>query len=235
MKFNISAFTHVGTMRKSNQDNILVNGLILNKGELHLTGQNECICYVADGVGGNNAGEFASHFILEKLKSETDFNSPEIDRKLHEINELLLTESHAKNELTGTATTLTGLIITDSTFKVIHAGDSKLWLLRDDMFFQITNDQVFNEAEVNSAISSYFGGNENYLKLDDEISIHESLPDDIFLICSDGLYKSLNHKIVKSILKAEKELVTKSKKILEDCLLTGAEDNFSVILINQTL
>ena len=107
--------------------------------------------------------------------------------------------------------------------------------MRNDMFFQITKDQVLDESEKNSSITSYFGGKENYLRLDNEVSIHESMPDDIFLICSDGLYKSLNQKIVKSILKAEKDLETKAKKILENCLQSGAEDNTSVILINQTI
>jgi len=235
MKFNISAFTHVGTVRESNQDNILVNGQVLNEGEVHLSEQEQCVCFVADGVGGNKAGDFASNFVLQKLKSETDFSSPNIEQSLQKINAELLSTSSANNELTGTATTLTGLAINEKTFRVLHAGDSQLWLMRNDMFFQITKDQVLDESEKNSSITSYFGGKENYLRLDNEVSIHESMPDDIFLICSDGLYKSLNQKIVKSILKAEKDLETKAKKILENCLQSGAEDNTSVILINQTI
>ena len=199
MKFNISAFTHVGTVRESNQDNILVNGQVLNEGEVHLSEQDQCVCFVADGVGGNKAGDFASHFVLEKLKSETDFSFPNIENALQKINEELLSTSRTNNELTGTATTLTGLAINENIFQVLHAGDSQMWLMRNDMFFQITKDQVLDESEKNSSITSYFGGKENFLRLDNEVSIHESMPDDIFLICSDGLFKSLNQKIVKSI------------------------------------
>lgn len=235
MKFNISAFTHIGTVRESNQDNILVNGQVLNEGEVHLSEQDQCVCFVADGVGGNKAGDFASHFVLEKLKSETDFSFPNIENALQKINEELLSTSRVNNELTGTATTLTGLAIKENIFQVLHAGDSQMWLMRNDMFFQITKDQVLDESEKNSSITSYFGGKENYLRLDNEVSIHESMSDDIFLICSDGLFKSLNQKIVKSILKAEKDLETKANKILENCLQSGAEDNTSVILINQTI
>jgi protein phosphatase len=233
MKFNISAFTHVGTVRNSNQDYILVNGHLINEGEVHLIEKEHCVCFLADGVGGNKAGGFASHYVLEKIKSNIDFNSSNIKQSLQKINQQLLQESQSNNQIKGTATTLTGLIITDNNFRVLHAGDSQLWLYRNDMFFQVTKDQVRNESEKNSPITSYFGGNDNYLQLDSEFSIHESIPDDIFLICSDGLYKSLNQKIVKSILKAEKDLKTKAEKILENCLHTGAEDNTSVILINQ--
>ncbi len=235
MTFNISAFTHVGTVRESNQDNILVNGQILNEGEVHLSQQDQCVCFVADGVGGNKAGEFASYFVLKKLKSEANFGYPDIEQSLQKINEELLSVSKAEDGLAGTATTLTGLIIKDDIFQILHAGDSQMWLMRNDMFFQVTKDHVLDEAETNSPITSYFGGYDNYLRIDNEIFIQESIPDDIFLICSDGLFKSLNYKIVKSILKVEKGLETKVKKILENCLQTGAEDNTSVILIHQII
>ena len=234
LNFDISAFTNVGTVRNTNQDHILVNGQILNAGEVHLIDQENCFCFVADGVGGNKAGDFASRFILDKLRLISDFNSPNIDDILHRINEDLISISKSDNTLTGTATTLTGLVIGDDFFKIIHSSDSQLWLMRNDMFFKITQDQVLDETVKNSPITSYFGGIDNYLKLDSDISIHESLIDDLFLICSDGLFKSLNHKIVKSILKADKNLETKAKKILENCLHAGAEDNISVILIHQT-
>lgn len=234
MKFNISAFTHVGTVRESNQDNILVNGQLLNEGEVHLIEQNYSFCFVADGVGGNKAGDFASHFVLEKLKSVPDFNSQNVEQLLQGINELLIAESKANNEIKGTATTLTGLVAGENHFQIIHAGDTQMWLMRNDMFFQITKDQVLDESEKNSSITSYFGGHDNYLKLDSEISIYETLAGDLFLICSDGLFKSLNQKTVKSILQADKDIATKAKRILENCLQSGAEDNTSIILIYQT-
>ncbi len=233
MKFNISGFTHVGTVRESNQDNILVNGQLLNEGEIHLTEQENCFCFVADGVGGNKAGDFASHFVLEKLKSVPDFNFPNVEQLLQQINEQLLLQSKGNDEIKGTATTLTGLVASENNFQIIHAGDSQMWLMRNDMFFQITKDHVLDESEKNSSITSYFGGLDNYLKLDKDITIHETLLGDVFLICSDGLFKSLNQKIIKSILKADKGLETKSNKILENCLQAGAEDNTSVIIIQQ--
>jgi len=233
MNFNISAFTHVGTVRESNQDHILVNGKLMNEGEIHLENQVKCFCFVADGVGGNKAGDFASFFVLEKLKFVLDFSFPDIKETLQKINEKLLLTSSANIELMGSATTLTGLAIEESTFQILHVGDSQIWLLRNDMFFQITKDQVLDDSIKNSPITSYFGGFENNLNLYQNNSIHETYVGDIFMICSDGLFKSLNHKIIKSILKADKDLETKANKILENCLHAGAEDNTSVIIIQQ--
>ncbi len=234
MEFNISAFTHPGTSYEFNEDNILVNGQILNNGEVHLIDQNNCFCFVADGVGGNKAGSFASQFVLANLIKEYDYSSEKFDQSLQLINNKLINESKANDKTKGSATTLTGLISDENNFKIIHAGDSQMWLLRNKMFFQITNDQVLDETEKNSSIKSYFGGFENYLKFDKNIFVHENLVGDVFLICSDGLLKSLNQKILKSILMADKDLQIKAKKILKNCLQIGAVDNISLILIHQT-
>lgn len=234
IKFNISAFTHIGTIRDSNQDHILVNGQLLNEGEVHLIEQEKCFCFVADGVGGNKGGDFASYFVLNRIKAELDKLLIDAVQILKNINNKLIEDTSNDIKLKGCCTTLTGLLVQNDLFKIIHAGDSEIWLMRNDMFFKITNDQVLDETQKNSPITSYFGGIDNYLKLDSDISIHESLIDDLFLICSDGLFKSLNQKIVKSILKADKDLETKAKKILDNCLNAGAEDNISVILIQQT-
>lgn len=235
MKFNISAFTHIGTVRELNQDNILVNGHLLNKGEVHLLEQDKCFCFVADGVGGNKGGDFASNFVLERIKAEQDKLLNDAEQFLKNINYKLIEDTSDDIRLKGCATTLTGLLVQNDFFKIIHAGDSEIWIVRNDMFFKITKDQVLDETEKNSPITSYFGGDDNYLKLDSEIYIHESLNKDLFLICSDGLFKSLNHKIVKSILKADKDLETRAKIILENCLNYGADDNISVILVQQIM
>lgn len=233
-KFDISAFTHVGTVRETNQDSILVNGHLLNKGEVHLSGQEGCFCFVADGVGGAKGGDFASWFVLENIAAGQDKLLMDAEQTLTAINYRLIDETIHDINLQGCCTTLSGLLITNNHFKIIHAGDSEIWLLRNDMFFKITRDHVLDETVKNSPITSYFGGLDNYLRLDFETSIHDSLADDLFLICSDGLFKSINLKIVKSILKSQKDLAPKAEKILENCLLVGAEDNISVILIQQT-
>lgn len=86
MKFNISGFTHIGNIRKSNQDRILVNGTLLSAGEIHLTEQDYCSCFVADGVGGNNAGEFASNYVLSEISKLID-NFPLLSKEL--INKII--------------------------------------------------------------------------------------------------------------------------------------------------
>jgi protein phosphatase len=232
MKFNISAFTDIGTIRDINQDSILVNNQFSNKGFINLRNELFISCFVADGVGGNRAGEFASKFILEKLIDIDLHTILTKDNYFDRVNDDLIAYTKLNNNLTGSASTLSGIIYSNSILKIIHTGDSEVWLLRNDSFIKLTNDQVLNTQIQNSPITSYFGGIENYLTLDKDIFLDDINVNDKFLICSDGLFKVLNQKQVKSIINAEKDLADKTQKILQSAIQNNAEDNVSVILID---
>jgi protein phosphatase len=232
MKFNISAFTDIGTLRKKNQDSILVNNQFTNEGFINLSNEAFISCFVADGVGGNRAGEFASKFILEKLINMDLDSILTEDNYFSQINDELIALSQQNINLTGTATTLSGIVYFNSKLKIVHSGDSEVWLLRNDSFIKLTNDQVLNTQIQNSPITSYFGGNESYLTLDKDIFLDDINVNDKIVICSDGLFKTLNQKQVKSIINADKALAEKTKKILQSALQNNAEDNLSVILID---
>lgn len=233
--FNISAFTHIGTVRSVNQDRILANQNIIDDGQLNLLNQQHAISFVADGVGGNKAGEYASQFVLNNIKTNTGLLEENPIYFLNEINERLISETKNNIDTIGAATTLSGIYFKDDDIQILHAGDSEIWLLRNDIFFKLTNDQIFDEFQNNSPLISYFGGKENCLNIESQSSISELADNDIFLICSDGLFKSINYKIAESILKADKALSEKLDKILKNCLSAGMEDNTSVILIESKL
>lgn len=229
--FNISAFTDIGTVRSINQDRILVNNIIIEKGILNLLEQKHAICFVADGVGGNKAGEYAAQFVLESINNNKELLENNAEVFLNDVNDKLILTTKNDIDKNGAATTLSGLYIIDNKIKILHVGDSEIWLLRNDIFFKLTNDQVFDEYTKNSPLTSYFGGKEDSLSLDSQKTILELMDNDIFLICSDGLFKSIKHKIVESILKSDKKISAKSDKILENCLLEGMVDNTSIILL----
>jgi protein phosphatase len=218
-------------LRNTNEDCILVNGTLLFDGSIHLTYEQTCFCFVADGVGGNNAGEFASRFVLEQLKEVFDNGHDDLEKRLHHVNTELLSVSSTDLCLKGAATTLSGIIINDSKFQIIHAGDSQIWLLRDDSFFQITIDHVEDDSVENSSITNYFGGLSDHLHFDAIANVIDPSPDDIFLICTDGIFKSMKSRIVKSILSSDKDIAEKSEQLMLNCLLHGADDNISAIIV----
>lgn len=240
-RYDISGFTNIGTVRQVNQDRILVNGKLLLDGAYHLSNQPFCHCFVADGVGGNNSGEFAAEFVLKELNEEPFYKMSEwINdsyledhlKKLDKINEHLLEATSKDPDLRGSATTLTGLVISADFFFIVHTGDSQIWLNRNNMFFKLTHDQVMNEMEENSPITSFFGGYENSLNIHLDTESFETQNGDTLVICSDGLFKSLKPKTVKEIIITSENTRTASLSILNHCLSSGSEDNISAILIN---
>ncbi len=236
MKFNISAFTHIGTKRQINQDRILVNNKILNDGFYSLDNQTSCFCFVADGIGGGLAGEIASQFVLDAiLKQRESFQKLDeefIEKELHSINNELITFAGSKPEYLGTGTTLTGLItLEDTSYLTIQAGDSEMWVLRDGLFFQITESQVFDDSEPGSPLISYFGGKEAKLELSLTSSLREIRQHDLIIISSDGLLNAIAPKQLKAILSNTQSLKEKSEFILNQVLKTGANDNISCILV----
>ena len=237
MKFNIAAFTHIGTVRSVNQDRILVNDKLLQDGTHRLDDQPFCYCFVADGIGGSSHGEIASQFVLEKiydlkqkmLVSDTD----EIHQILLAINFDLLGFSGTDVSIKGTGTTLTGLMIDEMGENLaIHAGDSELWAFKNHLLFKLTDDQVFDDSEPGSPLISYFGGFENHLNLNVNSSMIRKINDrDIFIVCSDGFFNSLTPKNVREVLLDRHSLYDKSNILLDKALTRGSNDNISCILI----
>ena len=233
MNFNIAAFTNKGTIRTINQDRILANGTLVDEGLLSLENQSNCICFVADGVGGNKKGEFASQFVLDALKDNFCGDLEELTKRLRVINADLIETTKKEASIEGSATTLTGLFIDSDTFYVFHSGDSELWYLRNNMFSKATTDQTADES-VNSPITSYFGGFEDNLTPEIGISLDSSEDNDCYLLCSDGLFKSLSFEVVKRVLQESNSVSEKTNILLNLALSNGAPDNISIILIQRS-
>jgi protein phosphatase len=235
MTYNISAFTHKGTgIYESNEDRVLINGWLLDDGEYTLKNVDSLTCFVADGVGGKQGGSHAAEFVLTKIKNiEPDrFNG--FVEILKSINLELIDSTSNIPSLKGCACTLSGIISTPELTDFYHIGDTELWLLRDDMFMKITKDEVLNEDNWRSPITNYFGGDENNLEIDTDWVKPDILPKDLYMMCSDGLFKSLNVKLIKPILASDKTLEEKILKLKENTLSLGSDDNVSVVLIEVT-
>ena len=235
MNFNITGFSHKGTERKINQDRILVQNSIYEYGIYNLLNQDHCFCFIADGIGGGPSGEKAAQYVLEqindKLIRKINYDNKSLSEIFNSININLFNKGKRNFEYLGSGSTLVGLIINNNYFKVINAGDSQLWLLRNNIMTKLTEDQVLNSQQENSPITSYFGGNNQNLKLDFNTVLRNIKTSDILILTSDGLLKSLTIKQVKSILSNSKTLIDKTKFILEKTLQIGAEDNISCIFI----
>ncbi len=130
---DVGYYTLVGRVRDHNEDSLKVDrdlGLFI----------------VADGMGGHNAGERASHLAVEVLHEfvaeHTDeaIGAAELTRAFQQANTAIYEESIQHAERSGMGTTLTALLLVGGDYRVAHVGDSRAWLIRDGVSRQITDD-----------------------------------------------------------------------------------------------
>ncbi|MDD5361374.1 MAG: protein phosphatase 2C domain-containing protein [Ignavibacteria bacterium] len=238
MELEIAGFTIIGKCRKLNQDRISANNVIISDGFAFLEKINSTHCFLADGVGGSNAGEVCSQILMQYCNEEflntSDLSKENIIKKCKQINAKILNVAKEKEEYFGMASTLAAIIIQNDNHCIFNAGDSPIWVLRGQSFFQISKSHVLEENENNSPITSYFGGKTDNLEIFFANSLREILNNDLFLMCSDGLLKEMSTKEIKNILKQDMPIKDKMKMLCHKSFEKSAEDNISAILIAIT-
>lgn len=251
----ISALTHIGTKRQTQQDAILVNGNLLTDGMLTLENQEVVTCFVADGVAGSTDGAFASRYILGQI-SEIVFDDDWMLNvsKLQKINQRL-NRLNAENGA-NSASTLCGIIYNGKDLQIFQTGDCELYLLRGDHFIPLAS--VHNESvenikkkypgisleqayeKANNTITSFFGSQTPHLRFDLDWqrriklpAVNGVQPNDKIIICSDGLFKSISKGELLTIIEEHGDKHKMLVTILKKSKNNGAIDNVSMVMIED--
>lgn len=206
---------------------------------------------VADGMGGHQAGDLASRLIVEslaELPAGLDFEDrlDALRDCLHRLNRHLslgLTLTGETPDLL-VGSTVVALLAEGSLVACVWAGDSRCYLLRGRQLFQLSRDhsllqQLVEERGMSPdeaarqpgahALTRAIGAAEE-LQLD--ILELESLPGDVFLLCSDGLYQDLDHDLLTAaLLRPSPQLAL--QRLFELALQGPARDNLSGVVINR--
>ena len=234
MNFNVCAFTKIGSSKTKNDDRVLVCNKIYSEGIVNLENLDSVFAFVADGIGGSNAGDFASEFVLQQILNEQEeINIPDkkgIELLLHDINNKLLEKCKNNINLLGAGTTLAGLILKPDNYLCLSVGDSQIWFGRNNDLFKLSKDQVLDDKP-NSPLISYFGGVGNKMLPEFYDTISELRDGDLFLICSDGLLKTISFQMIKSILFSSQPISLKLNEIHKSVCKFQNIDDVSCILI----
>ena len=224
--------THTGKIRKINQDAFLE----LPDSQLWL---------VADGMGGHKDGEYASGAIVDALKKFAPDKTigatiSGIHRKLQSVNQALchLASEGGGQEIIGsTAAILLGY---REYCVALWSGDSRIYLFRKGKLNQLTNDHNYESFLLANGVSPEdvkahpfaqalthaIGSDEEFFL---EAQIQEIRPDDIFLLCSDGLNKEIADTEIESILQTA-AIKGATDQLMELSLMRGARDNVTIVL-----
>lgn len=231
----LSAFrTDVGKVRANNQDAPIVAE------KLRLYG-------VADGMGGHKGGEVASTSARDDLLRELEGKTPSVaalSGAIEEVNRQIYHQQEHDDALTGMGTTLSVLWMSDNFVYIGHVGDSRVYLLRDGEFKQMTLDHslveqlvregVLTEEEaqnhpMRNIITRAIGTDES---VEVDVVVEERRKGDLWLACSDGLHGLVDDRQMRDALRQyapEKA----ADVLLKAALDAGGRDNVTLVIVHD--
>ncbi|MCD8325844.1 MAG: Stp1/IreP family PP2C-type Ser/Thr phosphatase [Lachnospiraceae bacterium] len=229
----------VGRKRTINQDSVYITTSPL--------GALPNLLLLADGMGGHKAGDYASRKAIEIITSEIP-DAEETDpvqiltRVIETANTRLYDKSVSDINYSGMGTTLVAACCMGDKLIVANIGDSRLYLIRENTMVQVTRDHSYVAEMIRSGtINRDQAKNhpkKNYItravgafpKTTADFFYVDVLPEDIILICSDGLTNMLEDEQILSVVYQEKSMQEACSRLVQNANENGGADNISVIL-----
>jgi protein phosphatase len=238
------SITDTGKTRLVNQDYVFATE--------EKIGKLENLFIVADGMGGHNAGDYASRFCVEvftKIIKDPGTEGLPVSILSHALavtNQELLEEARSRAELNGMGTTFVIATILNDILYVANIGDSRLYLVRNGEIKQVTEDHSLVEEMVKNGeiereqmrfhpnkniITRALGASETVVPDYFEV---ELMKDDLILMCSDGLSNMMDDKDILEITdKFQDDLENACRKLAARANDNGGKDNISIVMIRM--
>ncbi|AKJ12029.1 protein phosphatase [Streptomyces incarnatus] len=232
LSLRFAAGSHKGMIREGNEDSGYAGPRLLA---------------IADGMGGQAAGEVASSEVISTLVTLDD-DVPGSDlltslgTAVQRANDQLRAMVEEDPQLEGMGTTLTALLWTGQRLGLVHVGDSRAYLLRDGVLTQITQDHTWVQRLVDegriteeeatthpqrSLLMRALGSAEH---VEPDLSIREVRAGDRYLICSDGLSGVVSHQTLEETLASYQGPQETVQELIQLALRGGGPDNITVIV-----
>lgn len=234
--------TDIGRKRQLNQDYVFSSAKPM--------GNMPNLFIVADGMGGHNAGDYASKCTVEtvvgEIRNSFEKNPTIIVKKAIETANSKIRELAAADEnLFGMGTTLVVATVIGKYLQVANVGDSRLYLVGKKGIRQVTRDHSLVEEMIRlgglsredarkhpdkNIITRAIGAKD---EVEPEFFTEELEPGDIILMCSDGLSNMLEDKEIEKIVQNEElaEMKEKAETLINAANNNGGKDNIAVVLV----
>ena len=233
--------TDIGRKRKLNQDFVYSSD--------EPVGNLPNVYIVADGMGGHQAGDYASKCTVETMVREIRgcFEKSPIrilSKAIRIANDQVRKKAREDESLLGMGTTVVAATCLGKYLPVAHVGDSRLYIINDEVR-QITRDHSLVEEMVRmggidreaarnhpdkNIITRAIGARDT-IEID---FFHEELKSgDIVLMCSDGLTNMLEDEEIGRILRSQGTIEERAEELIEAANQNGGRDNIAVIVIDM--
>jgi len=241
----VSVQSDIGCQRQNNEDSFGYwepedDQQFLRKGRLAV---------VADGMGGYEGGQEASRLAVETLvEVYRDFGGDDPQAALVEAlqaaHEQIRQYSFAHPELRGMGTTCTAAAIVQDALYYVHVGDTRLYLIRDGQITRVTRDHSYvgrlvesgmisrEEAETHpqrNILTAALGTNPDLI-MDSPGRPEPLRPEDVLLICSDGLWGQVRDSEILDAVE-NKSAEQAGRKLIELARERGGPDNITVEIL----
>ncbi|MBZ5567504.1 MAG: Stp1/IreP family PP2C-type Ser/Thr phosphatase [Acidobacteriia bacterium] len=245
----VAGKTDVGCVRKNNEDNFGYDS--------------RCGIYVVcDGMGGQAAGEVASkmgvdviltYFREAKKNGSYPTVGPPMDgvseranalgSAIHLANEAIYEAATRHQTQSGMGSTVVGVLVGAGFFSIGHAGDSRIYLIREGAIQQLTRDHslvmeqvrrgllTMEEAlhsEMQNIIIRALGPEE---KVQPDLDDMMAQPGDVLLLCSDGLIRHVPDDSILEVVQGTISLQLMADRLIDAARDGGGSDNITVLLL----
>ncbi len=242
LRLTAAGSSQQGTSRENNEDSI------------HISPSVELLI-VADGVGGQRAGELASSTAIREIIAETSrwpVDGTEnqfrqlIDEALHRASRVICELIEIDDEFWGAGTTMTLAFRLDDHLFIANVGDSRAYRLRNGELEQLTVDDSWVEVLIRAGsitreqakthpqknvILTSLGGRE-FEEQKVEVGVMSLRPGDRFLISSDGLHDSLDSEELKAMLECDAPVEEVASQLADRAVQAGSSDDISVVVLD---
>ncbi len=198
---------------------------------------------VADGMGGAAAGEVAAQLAIRAIRQLTGpIDRENLRAALLSANEAIRRTAQSDPTKVGMGTTMTAVAVDDGTAQIVHVGDSRAYLWREGSLRQLTDDHsVVGEMVRRGTLTADEALHHPHrnvitraLGADPEIEVdattEELRPDDVLLLCSDGLYTEVENAGIAAVLASAASIDDAARTLVERANAAGGADNVTVVL-----
>lgn len=209
---------------------------------------------LADGMGGRKGGDIAAQTAIQSLSQSIHqlaahsnyFSSPlnlttELSLAIEEAHRSVYKMGCSLQSLSGMGTTLCCLLWTTETVVYAHVGDSRIYRLRKNQLELLTHDhslfarwaskkQFHRPSPPKHIITRAVGLGS---RANPEISFSSFLPDDLFLLCSDGLSDAVQREELEKILCSSTSLESAASTMINCAKNKGSSDNITVLMVQS--
>lgn len=247
-KIIITGLTDQGLVREHNEDSI---GSDLNLG----------LAVLADGMGGHKGGEVASALAVDTILSSLrealpaivtgqvdertgySHESMAIETVIKKANSVIYQASRNNLQYEGMGTTVVVLLFYDNRISLAHVGDSRLYRLRENKLERLTRDHTLLQELIDRGLYTAEQAKKSLNKnlvtravgvnpgVDVDLLEDFAFPNDIYLLCSDGLTDMITERLIEDILLNHRDNLDKAaQELIKQAKDHGGKDNVSALL-----